>query len=69
MGDGPGMSDDCSGESVGMSVGTAVTCTAVGVIVGNRVSLGDEEGVRVESSDFGGMVGEPTSRAAGQKSS
>lgn len=76
VGDGPGMSEDCCGESVGKSVGVsvgfsvgvsvtgaAVTGAAVGAIVGTAVSLGDEEGVSVGSSDFGGMVGEPSGKA------
>lgn len=43
--------------------GAAVTGAAVGVIVGITVSLGAEDGVKVGSSDFGGMVGEPSGNA------
>ncbi len=77
VGDGPGMSEDCCGESVGKSVGVsvtgaavgvsvtgaAVTGAAVGVIVGTSDSLGDDEGVSVGSSDFGGIVGDPSGNA------
>ena len=65
VGDGPGMSDDDCGASVGASVVTGasvITGLAVGVTVGT-CSMGAEEGVRVGSFVRGEMVGEPSGKA------